>query len=412
MELTDPKRLQALEASDLMDGLAEEQFDRLTRLASKSLHAPVALISLVDDRRQYFKSHFGLSHLGIDQAETPLTHSYCQNVVTSEKPLIVELASEDQRVKDNLATIELNVASYCGVPLRTKDGQVIGSFCVLDTKERTWSNEDVELLTDLAKVVMTEIDLRISLQRERVLRAQIDEVAGALQTAMLPPTLPTVEGLDLAAVYLPHGEGNTVGGDFYDVFQGRDDRWHVVIGDVCGKGAASARTSIMVRDFLRSAAMRGESPRSALALAHRALLDDGHPYVAVSMISFDLTRDVVEARITLAGQPQVLVTDGDKVSLAGGYGMFIGGELDLPLEHEESIIQLRPGMGLVMFTDGITDIPGAVVEEAEVARELAKASTASAQESVDSVVKMAFEINGEIRNPADDICVVAVNVPK
>src|SRR5688500_10727693 len=128
--LGDPDRLGALYRTGLLDSAAEPGFDRLTRLAARVLRAPISLVSLVDDHRQFFKSAEGLED-GL--RETPLSHSFCQYVVTTGKPLVVEDATEDPLLADNLAISELHVRAYAGVPLTAPSGAVIGSFCVIDT---------------------------------------------------------------------------------------------------------------------------------------------------------------------------------------------------------------------------------------------------------------------------------------
>jgi signal transduction histidine kinase len=158
--LTDPKRLAALRETGLMDSSAEEAFDRLTRLAVKLLHAPVSLVSLVDDRRQFFKSAAGLVEPWVTARETPLTHSFCQHVVTTGKPFIVENAPEHAVVRDNLAIPDLGVIAYAGVPLVTDDGETIGSFCAIDTQARVWTAEEIEVIESLAATAMTELRLR------------------------------------------------------------------------------------------------------------------------------------------------------------------------------------------------------------------------------------------------------------
>ncbi len=176
--LADPSRLAAIQELDLVDSPAEEVFDRLTRLASRLIPSPTALVSIVDDERQFFKSFVGLDEPWASRRETPLSHSFCQHVVVSGQPLIVEDAREHPLVHDNLAIPDLGVISYLGMPLTTKQGQVLGSFCVIDSETRTWSEEDIETVRELARSVMTEIELR---QELKALKAAEAERAGLLK---------------------------------------------------------------------------------------------------------------------------------------------------------------------------------------------------------------------------------------
>jgi len=156
----DQDRLSALYQTDLMDSGPEERFDRLTRLVATTLSVPVALVSLVDARRQFFKSTFGLPEPWKTERETPLTHSFCQHVVSRAAPLVIQDATLDPLVCDNLAIPELSVRAYLGVPLVNDDGHVLGSLCAIDSVPRQWTARDQEILEDLAKLVEEQITLR------------------------------------------------------------------------------------------------------------------------------------------------------------------------------------------------------------------------------------------------------------
>jgi PAS domain S-box-containing protein len=170
--------LAELHRTKLLDSPAEEAFDRLTRIAAASLRTPIALVSLVDGDRQFFKSCHGLPEPWASAREIPLTHSFCQHVVAREQPLIVVDAREDPLVRENPAIAELGVIAYAGVPLTTSSGEVLGTFCVVDTQPRHWTEADIVMLTDLAAAVMTEIELRSEMMARQ--RAQ-----DALQSVVL-----------------------------------------------------------------------------------------------------------------------------------------------------------------------------------------------------------------------------------
>jgi len=158
--LGDAGRLAALKRLDLMDSPAEKSFDTISRLSARLLGVPVCLLSLVDDQRQFFKSAIGLTGPVALERETPLTHSFCQHVVTTGQPLAIENARENPLVSGNLAIRELGVEAYLGIPVTTPDGHVLGSFCVIDDHPRIWAPSDISLLQDMASLVMTEIALR------------------------------------------------------------------------------------------------------------------------------------------------------------------------------------------------------------------------------------------------------------
>ena len=159
-KLLDPARLAALYETKLLGSPTEESFDRVTRLAAKLLNVPVALVSLVDADHQFFKSCLGMGEPWSIDRRTPLTHSFCQHVVTSEAMLAVKDARIDPLVKDNLAIRDLGVIAYLGVPLTTAAGHTLGSLCAIDSQPREWTDEQKSMLADLAAFVATEIDLQ------------------------------------------------------------------------------------------------------------------------------------------------------------------------------------------------------------------------------------------------------------
>ena len=171
--LSTAERRTALTATGLLDSPAEESFDRVTSLVSRILSVPVALVSLVDVDRQFFKSSTGLPEPWASSRQTPLSHSFCQHVVTSGEPLVVEDARDHPIVGTNRAVGELGVVAYLGVPLTTPQGYVLGSLCAIDAKVRPWNEHDVRVMRDLAEIVMREVALHREIkQREYAERQQ------------------------------------------------------------------------------------------------------------------------------------------------------------------------------------------------------------------------------------------------
>jgi signal transduction histidine kinase len=162
-----PSRQDALAETGLLDSLPEASFDRYTRLATRLLDVPVSLISLVDEHRQFFKSSRGLPEPWASTRETPLTHSFCLQVADSDAPLIVTDARDDVRVRDNLAIVDLGVIAYAGMPLHAPGGTAIGSFCAIDSQPRQWSEDDLQVLHDLADAVSSEVAIRVAAARQR-----------------------------------------------------------------------------------------------------------------------------------------------------------------------------------------------------------------------------------------------------
>lgn len=157
--IDDPGRLHSLAETGLVGAPEQVALKRYANIACKALGVPVGLVSLVDSERQFFAGAHGLGVPWSEQRQTPLSHSFCQHVVNDRSPLVVSDARNDARVCENLAVDELNVAAYAGVPLRDPQGNVLGSFCVIDEQPRDWTRSDLQLLQSLADAVAEEIEL-------------------------------------------------------------------------------------------------------------------------------------------------------------------------------------------------------------------------------------------------------------
>ncbi len=149
----------------LLDTSEEETFDRLTKLATVVLDVPIALVSLIDTNRQFFKSQQGLPEDVAVARETPLTHSFCKHVRATSQALIVDDARNHPLVRDNLAISDLGVIAYAGVPIFDPGGRPIGSFCAIDTKPKAWSEHAITVLYALASQATSEIALRVALDQ-------------------------------------------------------------------------------------------------------------------------------------------------------------------------------------------------------------------------------------------------------
>ena len=155
----DRDRLDALHATGLLDSDVSPSFDRLARLAAHVLHAPVALVSLVDRDRQFFKSCLGLPEPWASERESPLTHSFGQHVVALRAPLIVTDARQHPVLRDNFAIRDMGVVAYAGIPLVDGGGNALGTLCVIDSQPRHWTSRQIEMLDAIAASVVTEITL-------------------------------------------------------------------------------------------------------------------------------------------------------------------------------------------------------------------------------------------------------------
>ena len=160
VKLEDPARLAAIEKTGLVGVKEDPVLHRLTRLAARSLDAPVALLSFVDADRQFFASSWGLPEPWASDRGTDLLHSFCQHVVVSNQPLLVTDARKHPLVQGNRAIEDLDVIAYVGVPMNDSEGNTLGSFCVIDHEPRQWKAPEVELLHDFAAAVMDRVEKR------------------------------------------------------------------------------------------------------------------------------------------------------------------------------------------------------------------------------------------------------------
>ena len=183
------------------------------------------------------------------------------------------------------------------------------------------------------------------------------ELAHTLQANLLPPSLPDVQGVELAAAYLPVGAGLEVGGDFYDVFPtGRDDEWAFAIGDVCGKGAEAAGVTGLARHTLQAGSVRARRPSVLLKLLNDTMLrqETARPFITAVVGAFQAQAPGANVTMAVGGHPLPLVLrDDGTVTTAGQPGTLIG-VLD-EAEFSDVTFRLTPGDALVLYTDGATE---------------------------------------------------------
>jgi signal transduction histidine kinase len=163
---TRPSRLAALRRTQLLDSAPERDFDLFTRLAAHLLKSPVALVSLVDAEREFFKSAVGLGEPWSSRREAPLSHSFCHFGTQARSALVVSDAREHPLLRESPGIAELKAIAYAGVPLFFDD-EAIGMLCVVDHEPRAWADADVALLHDLAHSVVAAIELRVLLREAR-----------------------------------------------------------------------------------------------------------------------------------------------------------------------------------------------------------------------------------------------------
>jgi PAS domain S-box-containing protein len=211
-------------------------------------------------------------------------------------------------------------------------------------------------LRDISVQRRAEREREALFRREQQARTDAEDAYTTLQRSLLPPQLPEIPGLELAARYRAAGPGNLVGGDFYDIFQTAPGEWGLIIGDVCGRGAAAAALTALTRYTARAAAMQERNPSAVLRLLNDALLREVSPGTFCTAV-FARLRTGSEGctlQLSVGGHPPPMILRGDgAVQTDVDTGTLLGALPDPPLSDDQ--IELGPGDTLFMYTDGVVE---------------------------------------------------------
>lgn len=169
------RRLRALEHFQVLDTAPEPQFDRIVAMASRLFGMPISLITLLDEKRQWFKARHG-----VDVTETPRSMALCDHAIRQTDVMVVTDTTRDARFAANpLVTGAPFIRFYAGAPLLTRDGHALGTLCIIDDKPHELTPSQTLILADLAAIVMDELELRLA-NRELSLLAHTDPLTGIL----------------------------------------------------------------------------------------------------------------------------------------------------------------------------------------------------------------------------------------
>jgi sigma-B regulation protein RsbU (phosphoserine phosphatase) len=411
-------RLDAVRHFEILDTPPDGAFDRITAMAAHLFDVPIAIVSIVDTDRIWFKSRFGLP----DVAQIDRAPGLCASAILNREPWVVTDAAVDPRTLANpLVAGAFGLRFYAGAPLTTASGHNLGTLCVIDREPRDVSARELDVLTGLAQLVMDQLELRLHarelVQAESELRRDAERLADVLQASLLPPRPPSVPGMELATRFIAGERGLRVGGDFYDVFRRGSNDWAIVLGDVCGKGAAAAALAASARWTVRASAGHHLDPHAVLEDLNAALLADADPESDTSYLSAAFARlelDTCGAWLTLAssGHPlPVLVRASGRVETCGETSLPLG--LFGAVRPVEVRVGLGPGDSLVFYTDGVTDARGPDGELFGVERLLELlagcpgcTSEQIATRVIDAVTSFAST------DRADDLALLVVGVPE
>jgi serine phosphatase RsbU (regulator of sigma subunit) len=236
-------------------------------------------------------------------------------------------------------------------PLVARD-RSLGIFVIGRPRDGALAREAVELAEDLTRRVALALDNARLYSEQR-------KATNALQRSLLPPELPDIPGIELAASYEAAGEGNEVGGDFYDVFEVSGGRWRFAIGDVCGKGPEAAAVTGLTRHALRILAREGHDIPTVLERLNALIVEEGSRAPFVTLIHGELIPAAGPGRaatvsLVCAGHPPPLVLRASgRVKTAAGTQPLLGVVEGIRFDHD--VIRLSPGDVLLCVTDGVTE---------------------------------------------------------
>lgn len=416
-------RLAAVRRYQILDTPPESAFDRIVQLAARAFRVPMASVTIVDEDRIWFKARTGLLD-GLTQVSRDA--GLCASAITQSDPYVVADTLADPRTAGNqLVTGEPGIRFYAAAPISTTDGLHLGTVNVLDVRPREVTEEELRTLVDLAALVSGELELRLSartaVERERRLREQAEAERGRLELltstlrrVLLPPSPPKVPGLDIATHYHV-ASADQVGGDFFDVFRVDENDWGFFLGDVCGKGADAAVVTALARHTLRAAAVYAGDPQDVLTNLNAVLMDEflGADPCYCTVVYGVLTPGDDGVRVSLAGggHPPALAVraDGTVDTVHTEGGMLVG----LLPEARFSVAStfLRPGDGLLLYTDGLTEARTPAGHMYGEDRLISLAATLAGQPAQAVVSRLEETLSAFGPGLTDDTAILSMTVP-
>ncbi len=313
-----------------------------------------------------------------------------------------EAFAEDEAHRAILRGLQTHAAIVAPLTAR---GRTHGTLTLATAESgREYGNDDIAFATELARRAATAIDTA-RLYQDR------DQVARTLQRTLLPPDLPDVPGVELAAVYHPAGGGGDVGGDFYDAFETGEGDLFLAIGDVCGKGPQAAALTGIARHTVRAVAVRERSPRIILRTLNQSLLRQAgeRRFCTVAVGRLELGAEGGRLTVSCGGHPPPLLVRSDgTVEEAGTPGTLLG--IYERVQLSDLMVDLRPGDAVVFHTDGVTEerLAGHMFGEHRLMELLRSSVGMSAAGIADRIERAVLEFTPG--PPADDIAVIVLRL--
>jgi sigma-B regulation protein RsbU (phosphoserine phosphatase) len=256
-----------------------------------------------------------------------------------------------------------------------------------------------------------ERELLAAKERAETSERRARSLARTLQQTLIPPGVPEIPNLDIAAGYRPSGDGAEVGGDFYDVFETGTGTWVALLGDVCGKGPEAAVVTALVRHTVRAVSVAHDRPAQVLRRVNEVLVRDAvERYCTIVLSTLRPVGSEWEIVVSVGGHPSPVLVGGDGGSRSLGLrGPLVGVFADAAYTDHE--LRLVPGQTLLAYTDGVTEArgPEGYYGEARLLRTLAGLGP-DPRAFVDGLVEDAVAFQGPVTR--DDIAVLALGVPR
>jgi PAS domain S-box-containing protein len=279
-------------------------------------------------------------------------------------------------------------------------GRVLGALSLArGTGQPRFDDTDLAFVEEIAARSALAVDNALLLEQQT-------EIAQTLQHSLLPPHLPAIPGVELAARYRTGADGVQVGGDFYDAFPTRGG-WTVTIGDACGKGAAAAGVTALARHTIRALAFEHATPGAVLRGVNDRLArqPDGEALLTAALVKLVPGRDELQVTVACAGHPPPFVvrTEG-AVEELGRPGTMLGPFAREAIFEDVSTV-LRPGDALVLYTDGVTEArrDGSLFGEARLRAVLRETAGCPAHRMADAVQSAVEDFGG---TPNDDMALL------
>ena len=337
-------------------------------------------------------------------------------VVRQRAPVLISSAAERDERYPNLEMPSDERSTFAALPLIAEE-RAIGVFALGFDGEHAFAEEYVRFLMAVSDQCAQALARALLYDRERLERdraerdrRRINDLNRALQSSLLPPALPPINGVELEARYHPAMAGLEVGGDFYDVFDTGGD-YAVVVGDVCGKGPEAAAVTAVARWTIRSVAMDIRQPSQVLRKVNEALvhqqLDDRFCTIAYARVV--PTSHGVRISVCRGGHPAPLVVrTTSEIEAVGPSGSLIGILPDVRLWEETT--HLHSGDSMVFYTDGVTEARRGRDQfgEDRLRATLSDCQGGSAAEIADAIEKAVLEFAGP--EPNDDIALLVLRV--